>query len=311
MPLADSWALASVLQDAEVDRATWFSGNGGQAWKEFEQSGDDAALARAITQLRRGVLLTSDGDALLPDRLANLAIAVSTSYERSFGLDVLDEVILCFRAASELTPAAEEQRFPRLGMLGRALTERGLRRHDPDVLRDAYAVYRQALDAMPRGHPRRASHLEGMAFALQELLALGDSSLTRETVEANRELVAMSAPGQAEYLGRLAGLAAALWNDHAMSPGTDSLEEAVTAYREVVALAPATHPHRAYFLAGLGIALWAQVRLGHAPADRTRLTEVTTILREAGSLLGEDDPVGTAARAALASALEAVRSFPP
>ena len=205
---------------------------------------------------------------MLPDRLANLALAVSTSHERSFGLDVLDEAILCFRAASELTPAADGQRFPRLGMLGRALAERGLRRHDPDALRDAYAVYRQALDAMAPGHPRRSSHLEGTAFVLQELLALGDRSLTRETVEANRELVAMSAPGQAEYLGRLAGLAAALWNDHAMSPGTESLEEAVAAYREVVALAPATHPDRGYFLAGLGIALWSQVRRGHVPAIR-------------------------------------------
>ena len=56
MPLIDTWALASALQDAEVDRATWFAGNGSRAWAEFERSGDDAALARAITQLQRGVL---------------------------------------------------------------------------------------------------------------------------------------------------------------------------------------------------------------------------------------------------------------
>jgi len=311
MPLLDSWALTSALQDTKVDRATWFSGTGGKAWAEFERSGDDATLARAITQLRRGVLLTPDGNASLQDRLANLAIAVWAGYGRSSRLDVLDEAVLCIQAATELTPPTDEQRFPRLAMLGRALAERGVRRHDPNALRDAYAVYRQALDAMAPGHPRRASHLEGMTFVLQELLALGDSSLTRETVEANRELVAMSAPGQAEYLGRLAGLSAALWNDHAMSPDTDTLEETVATYREVVTLAPATHPHRGNFLAGLGIALWSQARLGQRPANRARLAEATTILREAAFLLGEDDPVGMTAQAALASAMEALRSWTP
>jgi hypothetical protein len=290
MPRIDSWALTSALQNAQVDRATWFSGNGGQAWADFERSGDDAMLARAITQLRRAVLLTPDGDVMLPDRLANLAIAAWAGYERSSRLDVLDEAILCFREAAVLTSAADEQRFPRLGMLGRALAERGVSCRDPDVLRDAHAVCRQALGAMAPVHPHRASHLEGMAFVLQELLVLGDSSLTREMVKVSRELVALSVPGQAEYLGRLAGLAAALWNDHAVSPGTDSLEEAAAAYREVVALTPATHPDRGYFLAGLGIALWSQVRQSYGPAssasawERRKLAQVVEERWGAGSI---------------------------
>lgn len=310
MPLMDSWALASALQDAPDDRATWFSEHGGRAWAEFERSGDDAALAQAITHLRRAVLLTPDGYASLPTRYARLSIAVWAGYGRSARLDVLDEAILSFKAAAELTPAADEQLFPRLGGLGLALTERGLRRQDTDALKGAYATYRKALDTMAHNHPRRGSHLNGMAFALQELLALGDSSLTRETVGANRELVVLSTPGQPEYLGRLAGLAAALWNEYAVSPRTETLEEAVTAYREVVALAPTDHPHRGNYLAGLGIALWSQMRRDQGPAVRARLSEVTTMLREASSLLGENDPVGAAARAALASALEAGRSWP-
>ncbi|MFE9174535.1 CHAT domain-containing protein [Streptomyces kebangsaanensis] len=123
-------------------------------------------LDEAVRLLREALALTPEGDPRLPRRRQNLATALMTRFSWTLRIgdvrearELADAVIAALPANSPDLPGALT-----VAASARLLSPRS--RLSPAARDEAVALFRQAVEATPHGHPRRASRLTLLGSAL-------------------------------------------------------------------------------------------------------------------------------------------------
>jgi hypothetical protein len=271
------------------------------ARRAFEETGDAETLAWSLTLLRRAVLNTDPED--LPRftrRLVNLMIVLMDLAELTGDPDLVAEAVLVGEEVVAAADPADPQFVFYLGGLASCLS----RTDDRAALDRARTLFRQTLALLPRGHPLRAGHLNGLAYAIQMSAVLGDHDSFGELAEVSRELLALTPSGHPDHLTNMAALGNALWNLGVSDPSVR--EEAVNLYRRAVAEAPPDHAQRGMFLVGLGMILWRRDMGSWSLAKAvTPGSGHLWALRSGLAVLALDDPSRVDALLALVEALNA------
>jgi CHAT domain-containing protein/tetratricopeptide (TPR) repeat protein len=164
-------------------------------------------------------------------------------------------------------------------------------------LDSAIDLFREAVAAVPAGHPDRAGRLSDLGAALQVRLGQGGTvGDLGEAVDVAREAVAAVPAGHPDRGDMLSNLGAALQVRLGRGGEVGDLDEAVDVAREAVAVVPAGHPERARHLIGLETALERRFERGGEVGD---LDEAVSVGREAVAAA----PAGHAERAGSLSSL--------
>ncbi|OKJ78515.1 CHAT domain-containing protein [Streptomyces sp. CB02460] len=264
---------------------------------------DDPALRQeGVTRLREAL---AEPDAPLPSRasfLSDLGVALVQGSPRDRA--AYEEGIAACREAAEAAPSPYE-RTVYLTNLGLLLGGHAVNTEDPQVLEDAYAVAREALDGAPDGHPVRAQAHWVLSRVLEARYEASGSP--RDLADA----VAHALPGMAGmppgdlvrrvlHAVELADLVTkrALRQSRTTVPESDPADVRAPAalIRALAGDLPPRSPERARVLAALGRCL----RLSRDPAD---VDEAVDRFREALALPSPEDGFEAATRFALGAAL--------
>ncbi|MDF2258350.1 CHAT domain-containing protein [Streptantibioticus ferralitis] len=159
---------------------------------------------------------------------------------------------------------------------------------DQAVLAEAVQVGREAVSATPLDHPNRATLLNTLGTALQNLYQWGgDRAVLEEGVQVLREAVS-TAPGDHPHRAMfLNNLGIALRKVFERDGDQAALEKAVQVGREAVSATAPDHPNRATFLNTLGLALH---KLFERSGDRLVLEEAVQVGRDAVHAIPPDHP---------------------
>jgi tetratricopeptide (TPR) repeat protein len=234
--------------------------------------------------------------------LSNLAIALTTRFERTGALADLDAAIQNLRAAVD-TAADDAHRARWMSNLGIGLRVRFERTGAQADLDAAIEVGRAAVDATPADDPDRAGAMNNLGYALRlEFERTGALADLDTAIENHREAVEATAADHPERHGRLNNLGIALATRFERTGALTDLDAAILIYREAVDVIPAGHPSRARWMSNLGNALTTRFERTGVQAD---LDEAIRNHREAVDAIPAAFPDRAAALSNLGNALRA------
>ncbi|MFF8401735.1 CHAT domain-containing protein [Streptomyces sp. NPDC015684] len=177
----------------------------------FDRTGRAELLDRAVDMMREAVALAFP--AVLPTLLHNLGDKLKTRFEaRGSRTDLVEIVGLAERSLVLLDDVDDpEERFHAANALAGGLRYLHTVDQDPALLDRAVEAMRDAVGALPDGHPSLPSALHNLAGCLHDLeLAAPGGTSPSETVDLYRRAVGLTPPGRPELAGRLITLARAL-----------------------------------------------------------------------------------------------------
>ena len=146
-----------------------------------------------------------------------------------------------------------------LSDLALALRMQFERSGDRDVLDEAVAASRAAVEALPADHPDRPGGLSNLGVALRTRYEhAGAAADLDAAIQAGRAAVTITPEDHPSRAAMLSNLGATLRIQVERSGDRDVLDEAVAASRAAVEALPADHPDRAAMLSNLGATLRIQ-----------------------------------------------------
>ncbi|KAI9569320.1 hypothetical protein HD554DRAFT_2038263 [Boletus coccyginus] len=183
-----------------------------------------------------------------PDRsmsLSNLALDLSTRYQRLEGMEDLDEAIVLDREALVLRPQGHPARSGSLNNLALDLSTRYQHLGGIEDLDEATVLDREALELRPQGHPDRSMSLNNLAVDLfTRYQQLGGMEELNEAVVLDREALGLRPQGHPDRSMSLSNLALRLAARYKQLGVVDDLDEAIVLGREALDLRPQGHPLR-------------------------------------------------------------------
>ncbi|KAH7159520.1 CHAT domain-containing protein [Dactylonectria estremocensis] len=246
----------SITPEDDPYRAVWL---GNLAILLGKRIGVMADLEEAIELGRHVVEHTSTN---FPERaryLNTLSVQLHLRFSRKGEYPDLEEAIRLGRASIDLTPENHPERAPHLSNLALCLQARHMairQGDDPDAprqtgdIREAISFAKQAVDATPEGHPRRADYLNNVSVCFRANYGETRSKETLdEAIFFGREAVKAAPDGTAFRATWLMNVAALL-RDRFMLHKTErtGMEEALL-YNESV-LHQSTSPIASRLMAG-------------------------------------------------------------
>jgi tetratricopeptide (TPR) repeat protein len=275
--------------------------------KLFNRTGDTAKLAEAVASAHESVMTELTGEA---GRATSLAVVLPAVLGRQGDGTALAEMIeLADGPAGQDADDDDAYLGQALFLAGVALkvTKWADESNDTALLRQALEASRDAVSAIPAGHPHRGLALNDVGLAASFLGdQTGDLALFAEWVQAARERVSIAVddPDRAEALD---SLGEALRKSAERTGDTGMLEEAVRTARAAVDLAP-PGADRTRYADSLRKALST---LGERTGDAAVLGEAVRVARETASLAGPGDPDQAEYLANLSSALRQLSERTP
>jgi tetratricopeptide (TPR) repeat protein len=223
------------------------------------------------------------------------------SFERSGGLDTLQEAVNTLHRAVAQCPQGHRYRGPALNNLANALSKQYEQNGDTSILEDTVDVHRKALLLRPQGHPHRAHTLNYLAVALMmQYKQDGDMAKLAEIVDRHSEALLLRPQGHPDRAISLNNLANSLMRQYKRDGDMAKLAEIVNRHREALSLRPQGHPDRATSLNNLACSLMTQYK---ADSDMSKLAEMVNLHREAVSLHLQGHPDRGGSLSNLANAL--------
>ncbi|MBG0857653.1 CHAT domain-containing protein [Streptomyces spinoverrucosus] len=259
--------------------------------KQTLVSSDPVLLDTVVEQCRYLLKATPAGHPGLPQRLANLGIALDTRFERRSTHEDLAAAIEAYRAAVDATGPDDPDLVLRLNGLAGALRSR-YEQYGGDLadLDEAIVVMRRAVDCVPPGDPRRPMALSNLGMALRYRFQRGANPADLDdAIAVGRQAVQASAPDDPRRMYRLNNLADTLLGRFVRFQAMSDLDTAVTALREALDAIPADHPERWSVQTALGYALTVRV---HRTKDLDDADAAVAVQRTAVRLI----PAGHAHR---------------
>jgi len=134
--------------------------------QQFEDLGNLADIAEAISLQKQAIQLIPVGHAYMPVQLNSLQISLNSRFQRTGDLSDLSEAISVNQRAVQLTLNGDSDKPYRLATLGNLLRTRFQRTGDLTDISEAISAQQEALQLTPKGHnevPFRLSNL-GISF---------------------------------------------------------------------------------------------------------------------------------------------------
>ncbi|WP_053042542.1 CHAT domain-containing protein [Streptomyces sp. KE1] len=249
---------------------------------------EDHVLREAVTLGRQAVAALPEGHRARPAALSHLGVVLIRAYEHTGRAALAEEAVAHHRGAVAASPGlVSAARW--LMNLGMALASLGRGEGRPEPAREAVTVLRRALEALPSGHPERATALSNLASALSGHSFHTDdpAAVLREAVRTARAAVTATPAGHPHHAQHLNTLGLTLWALAWQTGDSAPLRSAAEAGRQACAAAPPHHPHRAMFLGNLCSAL----RMSYARTGKPEeIAEAVAVCREGLVTLARDHP---------------------
>jgi tetratricopeptide (TPR) repeat protein len=171
-------------------------------------------------------------------------------------------------------------------------------------LEECIALYEEALDLRPAGHPRRAVTLGNLGLALWSFCTYHAQDETRlqRCVTSHREALALRPLGHDDHAISMSNLANALDTTHDQHGGHDLLREVIYLRREVLRVSPSGALNHDGALHNLGLTLHNSFS---TDGGLERLAESIALLRQALKLRPPGHPSRHSSLNSLANALRA------
>ena len=168
-------------------------------------------------------------------------------------------------------------------------------------LDEALALYRDALELRPQGHPDRLPSLAGLANCLYDRFnLLGTLSDLDEALTLYRDTLGLLPRGHPDRCLSLAGVASCLYDRFNLQGTPSDLDEALAGHRETLELRPQGHPLRPRSMGNIANCLHARFILLGALPD---LGEALALYRDSLELLPKGHPHRVLSLAGVASCL--------
>ncbi|MFJ3668114.1 CHAT domain-containing protein [Streptomyces sp. NPDC090106] len=259
-------------------------------------TGADGDLDESV-RLSRGALerLPDESGPHAAQVLFNLGRALQAVHQRDGGLAPLDEAVRRLEGALRAGRATGSPRYSdaghalHLSNLGAVLRVRAERLGDRADLDRAVELSLQAVDALPAGHPDRATYLTNVCTALTVRYTwAGDQRDLTEAVRTAREAVAGTAAAETGALVvHLTNLGSVLRRRHEWSGALADLDESVEAHRAAVAALPPAHVDAALHHGNLAVAFMSRYERAEDAAD---LDAAIRAARAAADGVGDEHP---------------------
>lgn len=239
--------------------------------------GDSVHGDQAVRAARTAVTTAPSGDPRLPDKIVLLAHALMVRYgDRGAPAD-LDEALALVERLTAADPADPPPNG--VALLAAALCARFERTRRISDLDRAIVVCRDAIGAVPSGHPVLALlHQNLMGCLLRRAEQLGQDADLTDAIETARTIHAELGPAGPLRCGTLTSLATLLMWRYTRTGSAADLSEAVTLSREAVALSTDLRGLRVLVLTNHAIVLWVSFVTARRPAE---LAEAIAACREA------------------------------
>ncbi|MGV9366952.1 CHAT domain-containing protein [Amycolatopsis sp. NPDC003731] len=247
---------------------------------EIVRSEGTVALAeQAIYGLRGLVELTDRHSDMQAMVMANLARALLLRFELGAPKSVLDEFLMVSRAVVARTPRGDSSWLGRASDLGVALIRAYELTGEGALLRQAIAVFREAVDDAAADGPDLAVCLVHFSDALNLAFDLeGRAEHLESAIEVGRRAVEATAGRRDDYALALSNLGNALGKRADRFDDAESLVEAISLQRRAAEITPEGHARRPLYLANLGSDLQ---RKYFRSGDLATLEEALSALRAA------------------------------
>ncbi|TCD68794.1 hypothetical protein EIP91_009808 [Steccherinum ochraceum] len=224
---------------------------------QYTQTANEDTLDESIT-LYRQTLAFEHGSMDIRGKvfaLNNLGSAFLKKYERTSDYTFLEQAKDSFRAALELDVHAEDTVTVRCG-LATIMHHEYKHSSNPEHLREAVALYEEALSALSMHHPERLSVLLNIGTVLLDSFRqTGLPDYLERSMAYFREGVALASGQSLQKAGALSSLGGALRASFSESGDISQLEECVLSYREALAIYPKGSSHSALPMNNLANAL--------------------------------------------------------
>ncbi|GAB3141481.1 CHAT domain-containing protein [Amycolatopsis stemonae] len=253
-------------------------------------TGDLEAGVAAVRAGRAAVSQTVRGHPALVRRLANLAEALKTVFERTGELEPLDELIDTYRAAAAAVPRSDPAHHSYLADARAAARTR---------TRVFGLPPSQTEDEKPAGPDAASLAADRCGRLLDRYTHGGDRADLDEGIRYGRSALAATSPRHPERPVRLSNLGGSLAELFALTGRSEVIDEAVSLLREAVA---GNHPKRAMHLANLSTALLSRYRVLN---DIAALEEAVSVARTTVAVTGDGAADRSLGLFALAVALDA------
>lgn len=162
--------------------------------ERFRLRPDLTVLAEAIETARTSIATTPPGSRYRTGRLLALCTAGRLWFEQTSDVDVLEEAIAAGLQAAE---QSTEHEVPIVcNSLANAILTLYLHNGVPEELHHALAIWREAVEETPLGHPFRGALLSGYSSALfHSYRAEGDLDVLGQAEEVGRQSIALQPAG--------------------------------------------------------------------------------------------------------------------
>ncbi|HEU5472708.1 MAG TPA: CHAT domain-containing protein [Actinophytocola sp.] len=259
------------------------------AWTEQVPTTTDLALVSAAIGLWQRILASIGADH--PERaayLANLAIVLRVSYERTGNHEDLEHAIRIGRHAAELCPSDHPDRAGILSNLSSTLLARFERAGNREDIQEAIGAARSAVACRPSDDPDRAAYLAVLcAGLLHNFRQTGITTNLDEGILAAKAAVEATPTSTPDHFKYLTNLAASYLERFTHLGSEADLNDAISVGRRAAEAIPAGDPDRVAVLSNLSAALRTRFTHTGASAD---LDEAISITRATIGTTPADNP---------------------
>lgn len=250
------WVLEflSIIPQHHVYRGKWTLALAARLFQRFAINHSETDLEEAIRFVREAIdLHTSEGHFELAQALAELGRCLGARYATSGNLDDLEESVVSFRKAADMTPEDNASRRWRVEMLTMALQQR--RSITGEGLDDSITFGRELYQKSPRSE----SHSDWMrqADSLSSLLlrrhaVRGADADLDEAVEIFREVARDASLSDERRAERLYKLAHAIAHRYLTNESLSDLNDAISTVQQATELLPRQSLEKVEWLVKLG-----------------------------------------------------------
>uniref|UniRef100_A0AAU2A256 Tetratricopeptide repeat protein n=1 Tax=Streptomyces sp. NBC_00093 TaxID=2975649 RepID=A0AAU2A256_9ACTN len=242
----------------ETHGTPWPPALNGRAWmlnRRFEHTGDSHDRDAAILTARQAVSLMPDDDPALPSALGIFSAALHSRARATGSMPDLSEGMAVVDRALSLQGVAPTDRAIHLLNKAALVTLRyrsGWRAADNEL---AIALWREAVDLLPPGHPKKSAYSINLIAGLMDRVRhTNDDEALDEALNVGTVALEELPAEHPHRAGLCSNHAITLSLSALRSPDDEKLRNAVTLLDEALSLLPADHPTVALLLVNRGTA---------------------------------------------------------
>jgi len=200
--------------------------------QQFEDLGNLADIAEAISVQRLAIQHLPTGHAHMPRHLISLAISLNSRFHRTGNLSDLSEVISAKQRVVELTANGDQDMPHRLATLGNSLWTRFQHTGDVTDISEAILIQQKALQLTPNGHREMPFWLSNLGVSFQSRFErTGDMSDIVQAISIQQQATLLARSDSFDMPYMLNSLADTLYSSFQHTGNPEDISIATSIYR--------------------------------------------------------------------------------